>query len=479
MAGRWMLKGQPPRSRDRFDSKGALGFAACVVWALLSAGCATLPDTEFLSDRYVAQAAQFENAWGPISAKQSAAIVAGLKSKSGDLDILDKQIALEQNIVGSPLVVGNSVTLLQDGPATYEAMFAAIGAATHYINVESYIVNDDEVGKQFADLLIDRQAHGVQVNLMYDSFGSVGTPTAFFDRLEQAGVRVVEFNPINPMDLKKSWAVNHRDHRKLLIVDGETAFLGGINISSVYSTGSSIRGSDPPDDPSVGWRDTDIRIVGPVVNDFEQLFTETWNNQHGPPLAKRDYSAMGAPAGKDIVRAIGSTPDDPYSLIYLTLISAITNAERQVYLINAYFVPDPQLLKALEDAAARGVDVRLVLPSHSDSASAFYAGRSHFSELLKSGVRIYQRRGALLHAKTAIVDGVWACVGSSNLDWRSAIDNNEVNAIILGREFGQQMQAAYAADLAESEEIDLASWKRRSFVLRTKEWFASLWSRLL
>ena len=223
---------------------------------------------------------------------------------------------------------------------------------------------------------------------MYDSSGSIGTPNVFFDRLKQAGIRVVEFNCIDPMDVKKSWAVNHRDHRKLLIVDGNTAFLGGINISSVYSTGSSVRGSDPPHEPSVGWRDTDIRIVGPVVSDFEQLFSETWNDQHGSPLARRDYSAMGAPAGKDIVRAIGSTPDDPYSLIYLTLISAITNAERQVYLVNAYFVPDPQLLKALQDAAARGVDVRLVLPSHSDSSPAFYAGRSHFSELLKSGIRI-------------------------------------------------------------------------------------------
>ena len=206
---------------------------------------------------------------------------------------------------------------------------------------------------------------------------------------------------------------------------------------------------------------------------------QTWDKQQGKPLAQKDYFPALAPQGKDIVRAIGSTPDDPFSLIYLTLISAITNAEKQVYITNAYFVPDPQLLKALLDAAGRGVDVRLILPSQSDSNSAFYAGRSHYSELLEGGVKIYERRGALLHVKTAIVDGVWSCVGSSNLDWRSALDNDEVNAVILGRDFAQQMQAAYAGDIAASDAIDLESWEGRSLLLRMKEWTARLWWRLL
>ncbi len=452
--------------------------AATTICLAFASGCASLPDTEFLSDRYVAQSAQFENAWGPLSAKRSAAIVDELKSKSGDLDILDKQIALEQDIVGSALIVGNSVRLLQDGSATYQAMFAAIRAATDHIDVESYIIDDDEVGLKFADLLIERQSHGVQVNMIYDSIGALNTPKTFFDRLTQAGVQVVEFNPINPLDLKKGWVVNNRDHRKLLVVDGHTAFLGGINISSVYSTGSSVRESDPPANSAKGWRDTDIRIDGPAVAEFEKLFVETWGKQHGPPLPQRAVVVI-APTGKEIVRAIGSTPDDPYSLIYLTLISAITNAQIQVSLINAYFVPDPQLLKALLDAAARGVDVRLILPSHSDSSSAFYAGRRHFTELLKGGVKIYERQGALLHAKTALVDGVWSCVGSSNLDWRSALDNNEINAVILGREFGKQMQAAYATDLAASSQIDLTSWNHRSIAMRTKEWLSGLWFHLL
>jgi cardiolipin synthase len=456
--------------------KIAVAAACCLC---VSTGYAALPDTEFLTERYAAQSAQFQNAWGPLSAKKSAAIMAELKHKSGDLDILDKQITLEQQIVGSPLMVGNKVTLLQDGPATYQAMFAAIGRAKDHINVESYIIEDGEMGQKFADLLLERQAKGVQVNLIYDSVGAFGTDKTFFERLTQAGVHVLEFNPVNPLVVKKPWTLNHRDHRKLLVVDGRTAFIGGINISSVYSSGSAIRGSNRPVDLKSGWRDTDIQIDGPVVGEFQKLFVETWQTQHGKPLAPKDYFPSIAPQGKEIVRAIGSSPDDPYSLIYLTLISAITNAEKQVHITNAYFVPDPQLIKALVDAAGRGVDVKLILPGYSDSAAVFHAGRSYYSQLLEGGVKIYERRGSLLHVKTAIVDGVWSCVGSSNLDWRSALDNDEINAVILGRAFAQQMQTAFAKDIAASEAIELEGWKHRSLLLRMKEWTARLWGRLL
>jgi len=453
----------------------ALKIAAAAACCLLITGCATLPNTDSLAERHAAQAARFEGALGQLSEKRSAAIVADLKRKSGDLDILDKQVALEQEIVGSPLVVGNRVTLLQDGPATYKAMFAAIRKAKDHINVESYIIDDDDVGRQFSDLLLEQQAKGVQVNLIYDSLGAFATPKAFFDRLRQAGVQVLEFNAA----VTKPWALNNRDHRKLLVVDGRTAFIGGINISSVYSSGSSLKRGDQPEDATTGWRDTDVQIDGPVVADFQKLFMQTWAKQHGKPLAQKDYFPTLTPQGKEIVRAIGSTPDDPFSLIYLTLISAITNAEKRVYITNAYFVPDPQLLKALLDAAGRGVDVRLILPSQSDSDSAFYAGRSHYSKLLDGGVKIYERRGPLLHVKAAIVDGVWSLVGSSNLDWRSALDNDEVNAVILGREFARRMEAAYAGDIAASNAIDLKSWEDRGLVLRMKEWTARLWWRLL
>ena len=462
--------------------RAGMAASACGLWLLAAAGCATLPDSDAILARHGAQAARFANASGPVSARRSAAIVAELKRKSGDLDMLEKQIALEQAIVGSPLVVGNKVTLLEDGPATYAAMFAAIRGATDHINIESYIIEDDEIGRQFAEALLAQQGRGVQVNLIYDSFGAIATPRAFFERLVGGGIAVLEFNPLSPLASRAAWRLNHRDHRKLLVVDGRTAFIGGINISSVYSSGSvaqrpakaaaAVAAAD-------AWRDTHLQIDGPVVADLQKLFVETWRKQQGLPLATRRYFPSLAASGNDIVRAIGSTPDDPYSFMYLTLISAIGNAEKQVHLTNAYFVPDPQLLKALTDAAARGVEVKLILPGYSDSSTVFHAGRSHYAQLLAGGVKLYERGGALLHSKTAVIDGVWSTVGSSNLDWRSALDNDEVNAVVLGRDFAAKMQAMFARDLAASQPIDGESWARRGLLLRVKEWLARLAGRLL
>ncbi len=453
--------------------------AALCFWLLTAAGCASMPDTAFLSQRQNAQAARFENARGPLSTRRSAAIVEALKRSSGDLDILERQIVLEQQITGNALITGNRVLLLQDGAATYKALFAAIAAAKNHVNVESYIIDDDDVGHRFADLLIERQAAGVQVNLIYDSFGSIGMPRAYFDRLRAAGVRVLEFNPFNPLALKRPWAPNHRDHRKLTIVDGRIAFLGGINISSVNSSGSSLKRDDEAAQLASGWRDTDIEVRGPVVAEFQKLFLDTWARQGAAALPALDYFPALAAEGDELVRAIGSSPEDPYSQIYLTLIAAIGNAEKQVYLTNAYFVPDPQLIAALTAAAARGVDVRLILPSHSDASPAFHAGRSHYAGLLAAGVKIHERRGALLHVKTAVIDSVWSCVGSSNLDWRSALDNDEVNAVILGRAFAARMLAAFSVDMAASQAIDAATWARRPLMTRVKEWLARLVERAL
>jgi cardiolipin synthase len=452
-------------------------------YLLSAAGCAALPDADALIARHAGQAARFENASGPLSEEKNTAILDALKRRSGDIDILEKQLAIEQAIVGSPLVLGNKVTLLQDGPATYAAMFAAMRTARDHINLESYIIEEDEIGQQFAELLLEQQRKGVQVNVIYDSFGAINTSKAFFERLTQGGIKVLEFNPLNPLAANARWQLNNRDHRKLLIVDGRTAFIGGINISSVYSSGSVVHRTQKKVDAAaanaIAWRDTDLQIEGPVVAELQKLFIDTWKKQQGPPLLSKNLFPALKAQGKDIVRAIGSSPDDPYSLIYLTLISAIGNAERNIQLTQAYFVPDPQLLQALADAVARGVEVQLILPGHSDSAIVFHAGRSNYTRLLKAGIKIYERRGALLHAKTALIDGVWSCVGSSNLDWRSFLDNDEVNAVVLGRDFAQQMQAMFTADLVASEAIDLKRWEDRSLLLRIKEWASRLWQRLL
>lgn len=422
-----------------------------------------------------AQQVEFEGAHGPISETRSDAILVRLEGKDGASEVLEKHLAYEQAVnVDSPLVLGNELALLQNGPATYQAMFAAIREAKDHINLETFIFDDDEVGRQFSDLLLERQAAGIQVNVIHDSVGGISTPKAFFDRLRDGGIRVLEFNPLNPLTgNKKEWLVNNRDHRKQLIVDGRIAFTGGINISDTYSSAPASKRSrkkrDHVANPTDGWRDTHVQIEGPVVAEFQRLFLDTWAKQKGEPLAAMSYFPELKAQGNEIVRAIGSTPDDPRSLIYLTLMSAISHAELEVHLTIAYFAPDPQLLKALIDAERRGVEVKLVLPSYSDSGAIFHLGRSYYTELLRGGVEIYQLRGAVMHAKTVCIDGVWSTIGSTNLDWRSFLHNDEINAVILGRGFAMQMEAMFAEDLKESEAITLEKWRHRSWMLRLKE----------
>src|SRR6185437_4019270 len=251
--------------------------------------------------------------------------------------------------------------LLLDGPSTYKSMFAAIRGAKKNINMETYNIEDDEVGRRFAAALTEKQKSGVQVNLIYDSIGSLNTSIDFFKPLADSGGHVLEFNPLNPLMLRKEWEAG-RDHRKLLVVDGQIAFVGGVNISSVYSSGSFTSKPRGKKDAQP-WRDTQIRIEGPVVSEFQKFFLTTWKNQKGEPLASTAFFPRISSKGNEVVRAISTKPIDHYSPIYVTLISAINSAETYVYITNAYFVPDPQLLCALENAARRQVDVRLLLPS--------------------------------------------------------------------------------------------------------------------
>ncbi len=454
---------------------------AGLLLALGLVGCKSLPRVVPDLDRRPPPV-QLEGSRGPLSAERSRAILERLRAGGQGTDVLSRHLALEEAIVGSPLTVGNKADLLEDGPATYKAMLAAIEKAKDHIHMETYILDDDEVGQQFAAALIAKQRQGVQVRLIHDSVGTIGTPKEFFQRLADAGIQVIEFNPINPAQARKEWELNERDHRKLLIVDGRIAFLGGINISGVYSSGSMSSGSSSgkmsdkkSDIDGIPWRDTHVQLQGPVVAEFQKLFLETWAAQKGPDMVASNHYPVPVRAGSEVVRAIGSSPKDSYSLIYATLLSAIASAETSVYLTNAYFAPDPQLLEALEDAARRGVDVKLILPGKTDSWLIFHAGRNYYTQLLKAGVKIYERQGVILHTKTGSVDGVWSTIGSTNLDWRSFLHNYELNAVVLGAEFAGQLQKLFDADLAGSKQVTLEEWQRRGLNLRFKEFFARMW----
>ncbi|MDO9180162.1 MAG: cardiolipin synthase [Agitococcus sp.] len=449
---------------------------ACLLIMLV--GCGSLPIISPDMKMKPKHPILLEGANGILTTQQSKTILSKLKKNSDDTNIFDKHLALEAEIVGSPLVIGNKVTLLVDGDATYKAMFAAIENAKNNINIETYIIDNDEIGHRFVDLLMAKQRSGVQVNFIYDSVGALNTPKEFFQPLIASGVNVLEFNPINPLLARKGWDVNLRDHRKLLIVDGKIAFVGGINISSVYSS-STFGRFKAANNNKLPWRDTHLRMEGPVVADFQKLFIATWLAQKGNALADKNYYPQLASQGTEVVRAIGSSPDEAYSQMYVTLMSAINSAETQVCITNAYFVPDAQLLAALKAAAQRGVDVRLLLPDKSDSQLVYYASRSFYDELLTAHIKIYERKNAFLHAKTAMIDGVWSTVGSTNLDWRSFLNNQEINAVILGQNFGAEMQALFERDLKSSELITLKTWRKRSISTRLKEQGARLWARLL
>ena len=442
----------------------------------LGGGCATLPNVSEKIDETptTQEPPQITSAKGLLSPEKSKAIMERLKGSVDPTDILQRHNAVMESVSGSPLTKGNKVTLLVDGQAAYAAMFKAIENARDHINFETFIIEDDETGRRFADLLLQKQAKGVQVNLIYDSVGSLSTPASFFKRLRDAGIQVVEFNPITPLKAHRKWRLTHPDHRKILIVDGKVVITGGINISQVYSS-TPFRG-DRDEKAPIPWRDTDVQIEGPAVAEFQKLFLDTWLKQSGPKLSARNYFPDLKEKGNALVRAIGSTPGENNRITFIAYVSAITFAEHSVYLTNAYFIPDDQILDAFTDAAKRGVDVKIILPSITDSSLALSAQRYNYSELLKAGVKLYERRDALLHAKTAVIDGVWSTVGSTNMDYWSFLSDDEVNAVILSHEFAIKMEKMFARDIAESDQIQWEEWKKRPLFPRIREWFAHLFS---
>lgn len=424
---------------------------------------------------------RLEGARGPLTRAQSEQVLAKLRASSPDSAILERHIAVEEALAGTPLTIGNKVTLLQDGSATYRAMLAAIAGARDHIHMESYIFEADEVGKEFAQALAARRKAGVEVRLVYDSVGSLGTPKEFFKDMTDQGIEVIEFNPVTAGKvLTQGLALQRRNHRKLTVVDGRVAFLGGINISGVYTPGglraqrggiggSAGEGEGKPFDERP-WRDTQVRIEGPVVDDFQRSFLKIWARLKREPVsADKRYFPQLSNVGPQVVRALEGSPDDGANALYVALISAIESAESEVRITMAYFVPHQQLLAALVQAAQRGVKVQLLLPSRTDNWMVLAAGRSYYEDMLEAGVKIYERNSRLLHSKTATVDGVWSTVGSTNLDWRSLVYNDEINAVVLGSEFAAQMDASFERDLKDSAEITREAWRNRALTDRLRE----------
>jgi cardiolipin synthase A/B len=411
----------------------------------------------------------------------------GQVQSEGRADLVKRHLAAMTSQERVRLLADNDVHLLVDGPQTFAAMFKSLEAARRSIWLESYIIEDEDIALKLRKLLIRKRAEGVAVHVIYDAVGSIGTSRDFFQSLRDAGVHTCAFNPINPLTRPGYWSINHRDHRKILAVDEQQAFTGGINISKVYSSGSSIFKKKKPSEEAGkdnGWRDTQVQIDGPAAAEMARIVRQTWDVQGCKPAIDPVIVTGSDPKGAQkrgdkVLQVIPSGPDEKGMDTYVSLLTALDAAQQSIHITMAYFAPGEDMVQALCDAAQRGVEVQMILPSISDFSPVLYAGRAYYDRLLAAGVKLYELDSAVLHAKTAVVDGVWSTVGSSNMDWRSFVSNNEINVVVLGRDFGQSMEALFQRDLGSSTPINPATWGQRPMMEKLKEKGARLFERLM
>ncbi len=339
-------------------------------------------------------------------------------------------------------------------------MLREFDLATRYICVEFYIIRNDRSGTLFADALIAAVKRGVSVFLMYDYVGCIETPGSYFRKLEEAGVGCL---PFNRFSFKKGLAwFDRRNHRKFAVIDGTTAFLGGLNIGDEYAGfGESI----------VRWRDVGIRLEGAAVGELRRLFTTLWKSEAGTRPEGIGPHSPSTPAGEADVMVVSGAPHHNASFIRSSFRMAIAGASKTVRIVTPYFVPGPRLVRSLLRAAGRGVRIQLLLPSVTDVRLVKIAGRAYLSPLLKAGIEIYEREGTILHAKAMLIDNCWATVGSANLDFRSFHRNYEVNVIIDSPDFGRQIDEMFTRDLERSRRITIQEHEKRP-------WFEKLLERL-
>lgn len=377
-------------------------------------------------------------------------------------------------LAGAPfadLQVGaHRIALLRDGEQAFPAMLAAIRAARSYVCLETYILRDDATGRRFGEALAERARAGVEVSLLYDAWGS-SVSASYLEALHEAGVRTVAYNPVSlsgPLArlISRLW---RRNHRKSLIVDGRVAFTGGMNVADDYAAVS---------DGGHGWRDTQVQLEGPAVFELLHLFRETWRRARGPALDEARYRHE-ARRPDPRVRIVGSSLRRRRKQIGQAYVRAIRAARWRVLITSSYFLPTGQLVRALRRAARRGVNVQIIVAGSTDVPAVLLASRATYDRLLRAGVRIFEWRGRVLHAKTAVIDGTWCTVGSSNLDTLSLQVNLEVNAVMEDVTLGAALERMFAEDLRSCQEVTLGWWERRSPLERVVSWLAARFRRWL
>ena len=390
-----------------------------------------------------------------------------------------------ERIFQSTFSLATDVKLLWKGKESFEIIFNSVKEAERLICLQFYIFKNDETGRELSDLLRKKSQEGVKVYLLYDHFGSIGTPSGFWKEMKAAGIKI---RASHPFKWTAPFRYVHRDHRKLIVIDLKKAFTGGLNIANEYS-GFHLRRRGR------GWRDTGMMLEGPIVEELFDTFSRSWYTWRGETIylkgddetsveKRQEEGAANRDSDSGKVGGLPALPIFVYSLkgrrrMRNLLYYSINHARTSVFLTTAYFTPSRRMIASLERAVKRGVDVHLLVPGKSDIPAASYAGRAFFGRLLKAGVKIYTYLGEMLHAKTFHFDQSWSIVGSTNLDYQSLMYNDEGNVGILDPGFASKMADVFVEDLKNSTKIEYEAWRRRSLWNKMKEHFFALFRKRL
>lgn len=392
-----------------------------------------------------------------------------------DLDISNTKILSKSGIIRlllnnskALLTSMNKVTILNNGDETFPAIFEALLNAKHHIHLEYYMIEEDTIGEKLKTILIAKAKQGVEVRLIYDDVGSWGLSDKYVEELTNAGVQANAFIPVRfPRFAQK---INFRNHRKIIIIDGKTGFVGGLNFADRYMYGA----------PDIGfWRDTHLKLEGTAVGSLQVVFLTDWHFTSDKLLNDSKYFPVYESCEKCFVQIATSGPDSDWDSIMQTYFYAISTAKEYLYISTPYFIPNESILTAIKTVALSGVDVRIILPSRSDSKLTYYGSMSYLKELLEADVHIYMYNKGFTHSKVLIVDDVFSSVGTANMDLRSFDQNFEVNALIYDETVATKLKESFMEDLSYCELLSLEEYSKRSISRRIAEGIARIFSPIL
>ncbi|GAA4817486.1 cardiolipin synthase [Litoribaculum gwangyangense] len=392
-----------------------------------------------------------------------------LKKVDQYLDEKVRLVKLLHNNENAPLTLNNHLRLLKNGDIKFKYFLEDISSAIHHIHLEYYIIKDDDISTKILNLLCDKAIEGVEVRLIYDDVGS-NISKKMKTKLTKSGVKHFPFMPV--LFSSFTGKMNYRNHRKIAVVDGYIGFVGGINISDEYLNSNSKKGF---------WRDTHLRIEGDAVKSLQIHFLTTWTfvSNEKPNIYKSYFPDVKKKKNQVALQMAASGPDTDWANIMEVVLTAIITANDYVYITTPYFVPNDEMIVALQIAAKSGVDVRLIIPQKSDSWIVKYASNSYLDALFRAGVKVYKYHKGFVHAKTMVVDNIFSTVGTSNMDYRSFNINFEINTLIYDKENSKLLKQHFLEDLKDSIQVDYNQYLKRSKFDKLKESYCRLWSPLI